>query len=614
VTQLWNSPAFERTLWGLAVIVGALIISFVAPPLIAVLRDARTALAATRARVGSWVKGVISSLWDKFWTARQYEPREPVLAGLGRIDQAARSLGSVQVAALRTLDQHLDGHVQLLRKAVAPQAPTAPDRERMTRVLSAGGVMKLLFLALIAIAVGLTNAALLNVFFREFLGTQSPVPTLFPALQIGHVIAALLFLLELSTGVLIYWFGPDTHSELDDFEVRTRTGAHRFYYVGAWGGLVFFALVELVAYAVLSDRLDIPQQLKISADNLLYPLMRYFFATFGLALTILLSALGHALAETFADRKRATVERRLLRAIERHDETIVKNVERVRTSLKAISELAAGFPSGVAQSFQDALQLDQPYPGAPVALYAATVRVLASTDPAASSSLSRPGFEPPLPPPIRNNAQIVGDLGVSLVLLAVLGIVSWLTAVEIVTWLRAAGNSVPAPMAWAAGLFVPAGAIALGVAARNALSRLRYATVVEQALTDPRGRRVFGLLVAAGGVGVCALLGALAYEIGVLGPGLLLNVLLGLTQGAVLVGLGGFLDSALVALAHATILLWTAAIQLFALLLQALAHLLSGVCLLAEYLLRLLAVPGDVIRSLRSGTRPPAQPLTTPGP
>ncbi len=596
MTQLENLPVLQWTLWVLAIIVGALIVSFLVPPLVGILRDMRDTLSLMRRMVAAWAREIGVPLWDNFWLRRERDPREPVLAGLNRVNLAARNLGVEQVASLRQLDETLNSHVRFLSRAITPEPVSDVDRERMTRALVSGGVLKLLFLGLISVAVGLTNAALLNVFFREFLGTRSPVPTLFPGLQIGHVIAALLFLLELSTGVLIYWFGPDAHDDVGDVKVQHRSAPHRVYYAGAWGGFVFFALVELVAYAVLSDRLSIPQQLQIPVTSVMYPLMRYFFATFGLALTILLSALGHELAETFAQRKRASVERGFLRAMEKRDESIVRNVQRVRQAMQAITELAGGLPKAVATSFQNELQLLQPFPGAPVALYGGTVKVLASTDPKGASALGVPGLPSPEPPPIRDRTQIVGDLAINLTLLAVLGVVTWLTSGEIVRWLTNESSPVPMAMAQATGLFVPAGAIALGFAARNGLAKLRYASLVEQTLVEPRAKRVYGLLVAAGAVGVCVLLGTLTFEVGVLGQGLFLNVLLGLTQGAVLVGLGGFLDSALVSLSDAVLLLWIGVVRVFALLLEGLAHIVSALLLVVEFLLRLIAVPGDVLR------------------
>jgi hypothetical protein len=614
VTQLWNSSTFQWALWVLAVIAGALIVSFIVPPLNAVLRDGRATLAAGRARITAWTKSVVGPLWMNFWLARQNEPREPVLAGLKRIDDAARGLGTDQVAALRALDDRLSGHVQVLSRAVAPKMPVGQDRERITRALASGSFLKIIWLIFISMALGLTNAALLNVFFREFLGTRAPVPTLFPSLQIGHVIAALLFLAELATGVFIYWFGPETEDETEDLPPRRRTAAHKFYYVGAWGALAFLAILELVAYAVLSDRLDIPAQLKMSPDGPMYPLVRYFFATFGLALTIILSAIGHALAETFAERKRASVERRLLRAVEKREETIVTNVQRVRESLEAISELSKRLPVAVAQQFHEALQLDQPYPGAQQALYAGTIKVLASGNPSGTADVIAPEGSLASRPSIRDRTQVVGDIAISLVLLAVLLIVAWLTTLEVVIWLGGLNASVPYVLAWAAGLFVPAAAIALGFAVRNALTRLRYGSIVEQTLLEPRGRRLFGVTVAVGAAAICLLLAVLADYVGVLGRVSLLNQLLGLTQGAVLVGLGGFLDAGLVALTHVALLLWLALIQVIAIVLVALSHILGAVAVVIEYALRLVAVPGDVLRSIRSRARRGDEQLVAPRP
>lgn len=615
MTQWWSSPAFWWwTLWALAVIAAALAVSFVAPPVIAVLRDGRATLAAGRDRIFAWVKSVIAPLWSGFWLARQSEPREPVLAGLKRIDSAAVTLGRDQVVALRGIDDRLSEHVQMLSRAVAPKMPVGQDRERITRALASGSVLKIAWLLFISVALGLTNAALLNVFFREFLGTRAPVPTLFPALQIGHVIAALLFLAELATGVFIYWFGPETQDDTEDLAPRRRTGAHRFYYVGAWGALAFLSILELVAYAVLSDRLDIPAQLKMSPDGPMYPLVRYFFATFGLALTIILSAIGHALAETFAERKRAAVERRLLRAVEKREETIISNVQRVRESLHDISELARALPVAVAQSFQEALHLDQPYPSAPQALYAGTIKVLSSADP--TGAMGIPAVEGWLTsrPPVRDRAQVVGDMAINVILLVVLGIVAWLTTLEVVIWLGGLNALVPAALAWAAGLFVPAAAVALGFAVRNALTRLRYASMVEQTLLEPRARRLYGVTVAVGAAAVCLLLAVLADYVGVLGRVSLLNQLLGFTQGAVLVGLGGFLDAGLVSLTHLGLLVWIALVQVFALVLIGLSQILGAICVLLEYALRLLAVPGDVLRSIRSRARRGGERLATPRP
>ena len=169
MTQTLNNiPAIQWALIALGIIVAALIVSFVVPPIIGILRDIRSALSALSDRVAKWAREIVVPLWDAFWRRRKRDPREPVLAGLNRVNQAARTLGADQVASLRQLDENLEGHVRLLSRVVTPEAPSAVDRERMTRVLVSGGIMKLVFLSVVSIAVGITNAALLNVFFREY--------------------------------------------------------------------------------------------------------------------------------------------------------------------------------------------------------------------------------------------------------------------------------------------------------------------------------------------------------------------------------------------------------------------------------------------------------------
>jgi hypothetical protein len=372
--HFWELPAIRWGLWAIGILVAALIVSYLSPPLGTVLHDARAALTGFRLRLGLWADNVIRPRWNQFWHDRGAEPLEPVLAGLARIDGAARTLGREQVAALEALDQRLSAAVGLLTRAAAPRAPEMADRDRITRALAGGGIMRIVVLAVFSVIVGLTNAALLNVFFREFLGTRSPIPTLLPALQIGHVLSALVFLIEMGTGWFIHDNGPEVHDENGELVPRRRTTANRFFYVGAWSALAFLALVELFVYAVLSDRLEIAKQFNLTSDSPMYPVARFFFALFGLALTIVLSAIGHALAEAFEKRKRAAAERTLLNALERRDETIVTNVQRVRESLEGIATAAGRLPSAVAETFREELRLDQAYPGAPVSLFVATVQ------------------------------------------------------------------------------------------------------------------------------------------------------------------------------------------------------------------------------------------------
>ena len=92
LTQLENLPILQWTLWALAIIVGALIASFLVPPLVGILRDMRDTLSRMRRMVAAWAREIGVPLWDNFWLRRERDPREPVLAGLNRVNLAARNL------------------------------------------------------------------------------------------------------------------------------------------------------------------------------------------------------------------------------------------------------------------------------------------------------------------------------------------------------------------------------------------------------------------------------------------------------------------------------------------------------------------------------------------
>jgi hypothetical protein len=611
VTQFWTSPVVQRVLWGLAIFAAALIISYLVPPLVALLREARHALAAFRERILAWASRVTDGRWSAFWHSRQAEPLEPVLAGLGRIDATARTLGAEQVGVLQRLDTSLAEQMRLLRAAAAPNpVPAASDRSRITATIASSGVGKLIGLVFLAGALGLINATLLSVFFREFIGARSPIPTLLPELQIGHVLAALFFILEVASGYFIHQSASDQRVEGEAPRLQTRSS--RVFQGGWWVLLGALVIVELVAYAVLSDRLNIPAQLSIPADSPFFGFTRFFFAAFGLALTCGLAGVGHELAESLERRRLAAAERRLLRALERRDDLVANNVDRVRKDVEAIRNAAHALPESVASRFQEDLGLQHRYPGAPIALYAATVQVVSSVEPSSATALTVPGVTAPGLPPLRSRSQVLGDLAVQLTFVTVLVLVSWLTFVEIVTWLGGRPGALRAALTWAAGLSIPAAAIGIGLAGRSALARLRYATPTEQALGEPRGRKVFGTAVVVLGIALALALALIAVRVQVLGFGLVLNALLGMLQAGVLMALGGFFEAGMVAVVHLAYLGWLGAMRTAAAIGVIAAHLIGAACALGEYALRVLAIPGDVIRSVFSKTSRPEVSLATP--
>lgn len=601
--EWFGSPAWQRAFWALAIIAASVIASFLAPHFVALLDDGRTALTRLREQLLTWMQRAVVDRWHVFWQAHMAEPREPVLAGLRRIDEAALGLGRDQVQSLQRLEVRLADHLKILRAATAPaEVARLSDGERIARAISDGGVGTIVFLVLLATVLGVINAALLSVFFREFLGARALLPTLLPALQLGHFLAMLFFVFEVASGWLIYRLGRRETVEGEQASAggsRTQT----FFYGVLWFVLVVLALMETVAYAVLSDRLNIPQQFALTPDSPFYGLLRFFFAFFGTALSAVLGIIGHSLGESLHRRARAKVEQRLLRALERRDETVATSVERVRTSLVAIQQAADGIPVSVARTFQEELGLEHAYPGTPLMLHLATVSAVSSTEPSTARALTTPGAAVPLPP-MRTRTQVLGDLLARLAIGLVLVFVAALTTLEVVAWITLQPTPLRAPLAWAAGVALSAAMIALGMAARNALNRLRYATVVEQALNEPRGRWWFGLAVIGTSASAALLVAGLASAVGVLGAGLLLNWLLGLFQAGILVVLGIFLDAVLVAGAQAGYLLALGTVAAGAVLISLAALLLANILGVLAFAIQIIAVPGDVLRRVRKRTSP----------
>jgi hypothetical protein len=584
-------------------------VSLLAPPLRGLLAEAGDALAKLRSRLGVWTNHAVGDRWREFLRGQGAEPREPVLAGLRRIDEAAHSLGDEQIRRLEDLDAKLAEHGRLLQQVLPPdvvRSAPAVTEAPSAKPVSHEGLGTIAALLLLALALGGINATLLSVFFREFIGARSPLPALFPELQMGQVLAVLFFILEVASGWLIFRFGPIGHDDAVEGG-RKRTGPEIFFYGSAWVLLASLATIETIAYAVLSDRLNIPLQLKIAPESAFYGITRYFFALFGVGLTLALAAVGHGVADAQQRRRRSRAERRRFRA----HATLAVDAARARACVTAIRQAANDLPASVAQALRDALNLSQPYPGSLSDLYAAAVAVVYSTAPGTTPGIIAPGLPCVEPPPVRTPTQVLADLCVHLAMGIVLGVITVLSALEVRAWVAARPTPLTNALAWAAGIGVPGSCIALGMAARNALSRLRYATPLEQALPERRGRRVYGMTVVGIIVLAAAVLAGLAANGGILVGGLIFSILLGTFQAGVLVALGTCLDGIFVALAHAGYLAWLGAVQVISVLTGLVVLVLEAVLGLAAFLVRLLAVPGDVmILMLRTRATPiPAPPV-----
>ncbi len=598
MAEWFGSATVARVIWVLAVFLAFLVVSLLVPRLLVVLAECREGLATLRRTVATWGRNLVASRWASFWRERGAEPQEPVLAALERIDAAARTLGHDQIDRLGGLQTRLEREMAVLREASVPdQVSAGAVRDHLAASISAGGVSTIVALVLLAVALGIPNATLLSLFFKEVLGTGAVLPTLLPQLQIGHVFALLFFVVEVASGWLIYRSSHRSGTAGTAGAPQPATGPELFFRGIGWFVLFALAIIETMAYAVLSDRIDLPGLLHIPPSSAFFGFTRYFFALFGCAITLGLAAIGHSLGEALASRRQANAHRRIARVIQKREADRVRSVERVRDCVKVIREVAEGMPMSVATAFADALRIHDPYPGTPLLLHAATGAAVTSTDPERAKALLAPGVAVPQPP-VRTATQVTADLVLYVVAGVVLVAVGWLTTSEVMYAVAPNTRPLARGLAWAAGFGTPVALVVLGLAARNALNELRYASPVEQVLVQPRGRRIFGYLVAGlavlGGIG----LALLASAVEVVAGQSMLNATLGLVQAGVLVTLGGFLDRIVIAVVHLGYLAWLMSIRIVALIVTMSAIALEALLAIVAAVSRIAAIPGDLIRSL----------------
>jgi hypothetical protein len=614
VSDLWQSPTIQRLLWlvarGGAVVAALLIIAVLAPPLAVLFREAREALTALKDRLVRWASEVIGGRFQRFWEARRTEPLEPVLAGLKRVDAAAATLGQEQIVALRGIEQRFSEHLKFLRSTASPgKAERLSDRDEIIAAVAHGGVGKIIFLLGFGLLLGGVNALLLSAFFREFFGTRSPVPTLLPELQIGHIAALVTFLIEISAGWGIHHYShlPVETLSADSGDVwatRPRKGPEHVWYALSWGVVVGLCLFEAVAYGILSKRIGAAAALGIGPGSAFYGVSEYFLVIFGVCIAGGLAMVGYSLEDAIRRRLAAKIAREFVNALRRRDETIEATIERVRVSVERIGVALTTIPERVVESFQDRLQLSGSFPGAPIALYEGTTRVLASADPSSVTALTREGFRQPERPAIRTHSQVTADLLVYTLLSSVLVFAVVATTMQIVAWVRASQFNVPVVATFVIGLLIPTGAIAVGHLSWTALDRARYSTVVEQSMREPAGRRRLGYLSLALGVFIVILLAVLAGSLGFFVAHPLLSSMAGATFGAILVAMGGVVDRCLLALAYVGYLVALATVRVVSALLATAMIAIGALCSITIFVLRVLAVPGDVIlRAVRGRPR-----------
>jgi hypothetical protein len=525
---------------------------------------------------------------------------------LRRVGAAVSDIGGNQARTLTALERRLGEHRAVLERIGSTEhVDEKPERERIARAAAGGSLAAIIFAILIAVIFGAVNSFLLSVFFTETLPAYRLLPYPLPDLQAAHVLAILFFVLEVAIGWSIY--RNSVRAERTDGVARRATGTHLVFAAIPWAMLVALLIVETIAYAVLSVRINIPQFLGLTEGSAFYGIARYFLAIFGFCITGLLAYLGHAIAESIDEYRRARVERAIVRALERGQKSSLEHAERMRETTDRIREAAASMPEQIATDFRDAVGPAAQAATLPDLVRNAIVVATAASEPSNSVAIVPYGTELPRFPAVRTRTQVVADLFVHTLLLGALGALAVLTALEVYEYVATLSLPIGPGLAWATAVGVAAAIVMLGLAARSALRSLRFASPAAQAVPEPRGRAVFGWVTVALLAVTAALLAMLAGRVGVLGDSPVLNALLGLFQAGALIGLASFLDAGLIAIASLVYLAALGLGRLGALLVILLALVAAGLTYVFGVLLRILAVPGDVLRARR-----PPVPTTSP--
>lgn len=523
-----------------------------------------------------------------FWAAREVEPRAPVVTELSRLNDAIESVGEPQVRAIAEAERNIGMHLNALRNIQQPESlDSATDRERLIESVSGTSLFSLGFLVLFTVAIGAVNSFLLAIFFREVIGSYRVLPYPLPDLQASNLIALIIFVAEVSTGWAVYRSG-DRSVRAD----RAKPAGAAFFAVIPWVMLGVLAIVELAAYSTLSLRVNLAQRLRLDAAGYVYPIAQYFLSFLGIGLTLLLAYLGHAIAEGIAERRRSVLARQIISSLRKGKSNALAQVAQLRLLIERIRETATHFPTTIVDDFQRQLGIVE-----------RREQVLAVVERFALQAFNAPNAFTPADVRgtygrmVRTRSQVWGDMILSATLAITLLLAGVLTASEVVSLLLEIGRSAPMwnGIAWTAGFATPLALIGLGSLGWNLARGLRYGNPAAAALPERRGQAMLWWAVIFAGAAATVTLVAVAIAVTF---GRLPFVFGGLAvlQSGILIGFAGFLDRGAVAILHLSYLTWLVATRVGALALAAFVSLLELLCFVLRILVRLLAIPGDVLR------------------
>lgn len=571
-------------------LIGLLVISYLAPAIVSLMVEPASTAKSRRAILMTWLASRWAAAVNRFWATRAAEPKTPTIYELSRLSSAVEGCGHDAADRFEALDRTAVERIEVLRSLGLTEGGPASISPSLAQASARGTVGSVIAALILAVVLGGVNAFLLGIFFKERLGSQRILPYPLPDIEASQILAWLFFIFEVSIGFAVY---RNLHGDEEEMaDTRTATTAIRLM---PWFAFFALMIVETLAYAALSQRMELPRLLQMSPDSALTPIVANVFAVFGAGITMMLAYQGHALARAIHRHQSAKAARALTTAIGRLKSSS-SEVRALNEALATTRAEADVFPTRLTEHFESV-----------VAVIRTDGELIVALRTAIAAAQRSPNVDgTPSGEALRTRNQIVGDWLSHVAVLIVIVLLAILVHLE--SELAFANTFT---VAWAApgvGYACAALAAILGLLTRSALSRLRDAAPVPNAIDGVRGRRLLGWSLVGLSVLVTLAHCILAVK-GLRAANVWLTSSIGLVQGAALITLGMFLDHALVTIWSLCQLAWLGVVWAIVMLLSLLASLVEVSAYVVSLAIRLLAIPGDSLRKLLPRRKAPSSQL-----
>jgi len=206
----------------------------------------------------------------------------------GRLCSTLDNLGGGQLATLKWLDSNFS---KSLREAAAIKEKfVIPNLDFVgVKVNSQKFTKYAIYMAFVGVGTGLIvflNTYLLSLFFQVVLGGTGILPFKFVTIYYHQLFAFLFSILELMTGIFFHLHEESEHPQ---------TASAMLMRLGPWIGMLSLVLIEVVAYAHVSARLNAAEHLGVPPDSIFFWVVQNFMAFFGAGITFALIQGGYFL-------------------------------------------------------------------------------------------------------------------------------------------------------------------------------------------------------------------------------------------------------------------------------------------------------------------------------